>query len=34
MINNDTYGNLSERQVKKVVKQVQAAGAAGKGGRA
>jgi NADH-quinone oxidoreductase subunit E len=34
MINHDTYGNLSERQVKKVIKQVQAAGAAGKPGQA
>jgi NADH-quinone oxidoreductase subunit E len=29
MINNETYGNLNERQVKKVLKQVQGAGTAG-----
>jgi hypothetical protein len=34
MINHDTYGNLNERQVKKVIKQVQTAGAAGKRGQA
>jgi NADH-quinone oxidoreductase subunit E len=30
MINNDTYGNLNEKQVKKVLKQVQGAGAGAK----
>jgi NADH-quinone oxidoreductase subunit E len=34
MINNETYGNLSERQVKKVLKQVQAAQTPAKAGQA
>jgi NADH-quinone oxidoreductase subunit E len=34
MINNETYGNLSERQVKKVLKQVQAAQIPAKAGQA
>jgi NADH-quinone oxidoreductase subunit E len=34
MINNDTYGNLTERQVKKVLKQYQAAGVGAAEGQA
>lgn len=34
MINNDTYGNLTDKQVKKVLKQVQGAAGAGAGAKA